>query len=171
MYMRLVAALAAAAIYSAAGQSLEPGYADINGGSLIRVHLALNVSEDAASELRCRFSVHTVPAVLHPDRSSVSCMAPPAPDGRPGSVGVSVTAMNRPLGSELMLAYYDSVSLPRLSSVTPRAAHAGKPTEVRIRGSNFAPVAPGEMKCRFRGEGLTNASFVSHEEMLCLSPL
>ena len=78
----------------------QPGFADI----IIRLHPALNVSADAVSEPRCRLSGHTAVQDRSSVSSSVCCMTSPAPNDRPGSIG---------LDSELMLVYHDSVSLPR----------------------------------------------------------
>jgi len=168
--MRLVA-LATAAAAAAAQQWIEPGYADVHGGNSLRVYLAKNVSRDGGGDLKCHFGSHIVPAVLYPDRVSVGCMVPPIEGGHPGNIGLSVTASSHPLTDQISLAYYDILSLPKLASVSPRSAQALSPVELRIRGENFAPLAPGQMKCRFRGEGLTNASFIAHDEIACASPL
>lgn len=150
---------------------LDPGFADVHGGNHVRIYLPKNVTEEYADELRCHFGARGVPAVLYPDRMSVGCMVPPVGDGRPGKVAVSVTGHNRPLSEEIWLAYYDIMTGPTLESVQPRSAQAAQPVPLRVRGENFAPLVPGLMKCRFRGEGLTNATFISHDEIACDSPL
>jgi len=154
-----------------AGQFIKPAFADVHGGNLLHIFLPKNVTEEYADQLQCHFGSHAVPAVLFPERTSVGCMVPPASDGRPGKVGVSVTAHNFPLSEEMWLAYYNIMSGPTLSSVSPRSAQASQPVPLRVRGENFAPLEPGKMKCRFRGEGLTNATFVAHDEIMCDSPL
>jgi hypothetical protein len=151
--------------------SITPSYADIRGGATVTLSGAAPFASPVAAEVHCGFGSVWVPAVLSPGGGTVHCTVPAAPGGALGSVVVRVRI--DPLTDdqgEATLTYYDESALPVVSEVRPDIADDARPQQLRVLGSNFAPLAPEAMRCAFGSDGPTAATFVSPSELACASP-
>ena len=160
---------------------IEPEYADVHGGATLTLTLARAYPSSSLQRPHCVFGAVWVPAVLvsHHAGSSLRCTVPASPDL--ASHAVSVMAGERSEVGDLLLSeqgeteatlvYYKAAELPTLSAVSPSAGRASEPTEVRLFGSNFAPLGGGTARCAFGAVGLSVATFVSPTELKCESPV
>ena len=64
----------------------------------------------------------------------------------------------------------DASTLPIVSTVSPTFADGLKPSQLRVFGSNFAPLST-TMSCAFGADGASPATFISTLEIACASPL
>ena len=64
----------------------------------------------------------------------------------------------------------DASTLPIVSTVSPTFADGLKPSQLRVFGSNFAPLS-STMSCAFGADGASPATFISTLELSCASPL
>ena len=160
---------------------IEPEYADVHGGATLTLTLAHAHPSTSMQRPHCVIGEVWVPAVLvsHNAGSALRCTVPASPDL--ASHAVSVMAGERSESGDLLLSeqgetqatlvYYKAAELPTLSAVSPSAGLAGAPTEVRLFGSNFAPLGGGIARCAFGAVGLSVATFVSPTELKCESPV
>ena len=107
-----------------------------------------------------------MPAVLLQSGATLRCTVPAAPGLAAGAV--TVQAGERAESDDLILdgegeatlVYYEAAELPSLSTLYPPAGLAATPTEVRMIGTNFAPLGV-DARCAFGADGLTTATFIS----------
>ena len=150
--------------------ALSPVFTDVQGGG----ELLFSFNQPLTSvptDLQCIVGEQPVPAVLHASRDKVSCTAPASPLGRLGRVSVRVMSGSHTLGNAALLTYYDRSHLPQLTAVQPRSSNGAQPERLRVLGTNFAPLAPDAMLCRFGNAQPTAATFISPTEVACLSPM
>ena len=160
---------------------IEPEYADVHGGATLTLTLAHAHPSTSLQRPHCVIGDVWVPAVLvsHNAGSALRCTVPASPDL--ASQAVSVMAGERSEAGDLLLSeqgeteatlvYYKAAELPTLSAVSPSAGLASAATEVRLFGSNFAPLGGGTARCAFGAVGLSVATFVSPNELKCESPV
>ena len=147
---------------------IEPEYADVHGGATLTLTLAHAHARPSLQRPHCVIGDVWVPAVLVSAGSALRCTVPASPEL--ASRAVSVMAGERSEAGDVLLSeletkatliYYHAAELPSLSAVSPSAGLAGTSTEVRLFGSNFAPLGGSTARCAFGAIGLTVATFVS----------
>ena len=147
-----------------AALSIAPQYADVHGGAALE--LVLDTPAPDLQRPHCIIGGVWVPAVLLQSGATLRCTVPAAPGLAAGAV--TVQAGERGESDDLILdgegeatlVYYEAAELPSLSTLYPPAGLAATPTEVRMIGTNFAPLGV-DARCAFGADGLTTATFIS----------
>ena len=75
--------------------------------------------------------------------------------------------------SSLLFTLFDSSRRTTLRTVQPTYADRAGPVTLTVRGSNFAPGDPIDVRCRFRsaaGDAYSNATVLTSELLTCVAP-
>ena len=156
-----------------------PNYAPLAGAAVVLLRGANLSPRDVHSDgvLRCAFGPHSEAGATFESPGMAACRAPAAAPFAPHSVDLSLRFGAGAEGGEYgsvsrLFTYYDDTRAPSVAGLTPAYADIALRTPLRIRGGNFAPTP--QLACSYSTSPLESdlvpASFVSVDEVRCLSP-
>lgn len=143
--------------------SIEPDFGPLRGGTLVDIGGTFPPKCEAVV---CKFGSTTVHA-FDVSGGAVSCISPPLASRSPETVKVQVSCNEGQHFSESFATF--SYSSPvQVTALVPSHGGVEGGTQVLVQGNYFQDSS--RLACMFGSESITKATFISRNQVLCVSP-
>lgn len=145
-------------------ESVHPAVANVDGGTSVTVVLEQNSeSMSGMSNLSCNIGGINVPAWIHHNSSSVTCIAPALPYG---TASIKLADGGQDVSSgDFTLRY---IPLPVIVKISPAGGFASGRGDVEVYGHNF--IYSPDLVCLFGGTLAPYVEWLSPTQLRCTAP-
>lgn len=150
--------------------SISPASGSVRGDTYVMVDFVSSYTLDEWSDVQCHFGTAKRPAeIVDIDRKEhilIMCLAPETPEsGTSVHLEISVYGQNDITTSGIHYIYYDD---PVVASIRPQFGFINGGETVTVKGKHFANIKT--LRCMFGTIAATKTSWISSNEVHCISP-
>jgi len=144
--------------------SIEPSFGPLGGGTLVNI---VGTFHPKCEVVMCRFGSAIVHAFDAGGGGSVSCISPSLASRRPETVKIQVSCNEGADFSE-SFASFSYTTPAQVRALVPSHGGVRGGTRILVEGDHFKNSV--ELACMFGADSLAPATFVSRNQIICMSP-